>query len=73
MAKALEENGTAKALEEKGTLSAALAPSSLSIEELAGLRKRQLREQEALCEQQRLSYLAALAAVERLRRECEAL
>lgn len=43
----------------------------LTAEQMYQIRLDQLRQQEALCEQQRLSYEAAKAAVERLRREIE--
>lgn len=48
-----------------------IAPSGLTAEQLHALRLDQLRQQEAQAEQLRLSYLAARAAVEALRRELE--
>ncbi len=41
----------------------------LKIEEFAALRKEHLRQQEAVAEQARLSYLAAKAAVDAIRQE----
>ena len=45
--------------------------SSLTAEQLQALRLDHLRQQEAQCEQARLAYMAAKAAVEAVRAEME--